>query len=166
MIIPRPNNLVVKPLFDPDISKGGIYIPSSAKERADQGIVKYVGSDCVLCKPGDWVLFSGYSGQYFDVEGEGNMITMHERLVIAVIGPAEWATEPVPGLYFKSTDGEFYPAPYTLVTSLQEDAIAEFRDKVRFGHDIKHKDQKIDHRPSTEEMDIDTNWTNDKRLRK
>lgn len=164
MIIPRPNNLVVKPLFDPDISKGGIYIPSSAKERADQGIVKYVGRDVKMVQPGDWVLFSGYSGTYFEVANEGEMITMHERLVIAVIGPSYWATVPVPGLYFKTSDGEYHPAPYTMVTELQADAIAPFRHRVSFGHKPKPGEEqmnKVDYRPSLDDMAIDTQWTED-----
>lgn len=159
MLIPRPNNLVVKPLFDPDISKGGIHIPTQAKERADQGIVKYVGASVKLVRPGDWVLFSGYSGTYFELEGEGSMITMHERLVIAVIGPTEWASEPISGLYFMTRDGKYHPAPYSLVTSMQEDAIAEFRERVRFGHDSQPELRKVDFRPPLEDTEADANWT-------
>ena len=162
MIIPRPNNLVVKPLFDPDISKGGIIIPSSAKERADQGIVKYVGSDTKFCKPGDWVLFSGYSGTYFEIAGEGELITMHERLVIAIIGPHEWAHNEVPGLYYKDRQGEYFPATYETITQLQVDAIAAFSERVGFGHATKpgtESYRKVDFRPSLEDTALDTNWT-------
>lgn len=93
------NKVAVTPINDPDVSKGGIIIPDIAKERCDQGIVKYCGPDCVDTKVGQYVLFSGYTGTLVHVEGEGRIIIMPEDFIVAEL--VEPANVDVPGLYFR-----------------------------------------------------------------
>lgn len=93
--------IAVRPIFDPDVSPGGIIIPDQAKERCDQGIVKYVGPLVKDVKIGDYVIFSGYTGQMIAIEGEGKLIMFEEQWVVAKLD--EVPKTDVPGLYFRSS---------------------------------------------------------------
>jgi co-chaperonin GroES (HSP10) len=109
--IPREKVAVV-PLDDPDTTPSGrIIIPEVARERTDQGIVKYIGAGVTeFIKPGMHVLFSGYSGTLTQIDGEGRLIILHQDFIIAEL-PDPPQTE-VPGLYFKGADGEYFQATY------------------------------------------------------
>lgn len=120
------NKIACVPMFDPDTTESGLlYIPEVAKERSDQGIVKYVGTDCKLVKPGDHVLFSGYTGTLVKLEGEGLLIVMEERFVVAVI---ESANTDIPGLYFKDKEGKYWTATYEQAMVLITQAFEENPD--------------------------------------
>lgn len=139
------NKVAITPIYDPRESRGGIIIPDMARERCDQGIVKYVGKnvDMTYIKPGDYVFFGGYTGTLFSVEGEGNLIIMPEEFIIAVLeGTPDELT--VPGLYLCATgvisqediiDSIYFPAPYRDVINLISQAITD-SDWI---HDIKVK---------------------------
>jgi chaperonin GroES len=107
--------IAVDPRLDSEKSSGGLYIPEIAQERADQGIVKYVGPDVIDVKIGDYVLFSGYTGTTVKLEDEGLLIIMHEDFVTCLIFPPD--TE-VPGLYFRDKQGEYFPATYEMATTI------------------------------------------------
>lgn len=109
MIVPRPDKVVIEPIYDPD-KIGHIYIPDVAKERCDQGIVKYVGAACKYLKIGDWVLFPAYAGENIELDGEGTVIFMPEKLVLGIVGDSEWSTTSVPGLFFRTKEGEYIHA--------------------------------------------------------
>jgi len=103
------NKVAIVPIFDPDKSPGGIWIPEQAKERCDQGIVKYLGPDCSIVKPGDYVIFSGYTGQTVRVDDE-LLIFTHEDAIVAVIEGDDLNDTEVSGLYFKGKDGVYFTA--------------------------------------------------------
>lgn len=84
---PLLDRVVIKAEEGDEMSKGGIYLPDSAKEKPTRGRVLSVGSGPILdngdrapmdVRPGDRVFFSKYSGH--EVEHEG------EQLVICRIG--------------------------------------------------------------------------------
>lgn len=103
------------PLFDPLVSASGLHLPESSRERCDQGIVKYCGAECELVKPGDHILFSGYTGTLVQLEGEGLLIILPEEFVTCVIeykDDIEVMTIPISGLYFKERNGSTFPANY------------------------------------------------------
>lgn len=67
-----------------------MYIPKSAKERVDQGIVKYVADDVDEVSVGEYVIFSGYSGQDVFIGSDGTdeseaLIILNVDFVIATI---------------------------------------------------------------------------------
>lgn len=105
--LPR-NKVAVEPINDPD-KIGHIYVPDVAKERCDQGIVKYIGPDVQDICVGDYILFSGYTGQTIKLEGEGVLIIMPEDFVVCRIDPPDTS---IKGLYFKDQHGVFFPATY------------------------------------------------------
>lgn len=93
------DKVAIAPIFDPDKSAGGIWIPDQAKERCDQGIVKYIGPKVEWVKIGMYVMFSGWSGELVKMAGEGDLIIMQEKFVVAEIGEVE--NIHVPGLYYR-----------------------------------------------------------------
>jgi chaperonin GroES len=113
----------VQPIKDSEKTSGGLWIPDEAKERADQGIVKYVGPKCRDIKIGDYVLFSGYTGTTVQLEkdADGCIIIMRERFVVAILNAPD--TE-VSGLYFRG-DNEYFPATYEMAMNIIAEA---FRD--------------------------------------
>ena len=104
-------------MFDPDKTVSGLLvIPEIAKERCDQGIVKYVGPEVKWLKPGDHVLFSGYTGTLVSLEGEGLLIILPENFVSAIIYSPDFD---VPGLYFRdSENNEYFTATYEMAVEL------------------------------------------------
>lgn len=64
------NQVGIEPIFDPDKSSGGLYIPDTAKTRCKQGIVKALGPDVKDIKIGDYCLFSGYDGTIVAFEND------------------------------------------------------------------------------------------------
>lgn len=115
------NKVAVEPVFDPDTTKGGIFIPDIAKERCDQGIVKYTGPECKFLVPGDYVLFSGYTGTLVHLEGEGLLIIFPEEFAVCIIYPPGETV--VPGVYLKSKSKEYFEATWESLTTLMADAI-------------------------------------------
>lgn len=97
-----PRRVGVYLIPDPDISKGGIIIPNEAKDRSDQGIIKYLGADCDEFSIGDYVLFSGYTGTNVEIEDEGQFAIMQKDYVVAKLHPPNYQ---VPGLYYRDKKG-------------------------------------------------------------
>jgi chaperonin GroES len=99
------NQVAVEPIHDPDFNNTTtrlIKIPDFAKERSDQGIVKYLGEDTdPEIQIGDHVIFSGYTGTTIMIDKE-LLIIMHSDFIKAKI---DIDTYPVPGLYFKGRVG-------------------------------------------------------------
>lgn len=93
--------IAVKPILDPDKSQGGIWIPDIAKERTDQGIVKYVGPNCKDVQVGDYILFSAYTGTtvQFEQDGDGVLIIFDERFAVCKLHNPDTN---INGLYFKA----------------------------------------------------------------
>jgi chaperonin GroES len=143
-VLTLPDNKVAcEPLYDPDESTGGIIIPDMAKERCDQGIVKYTGSKVTLVQPGDHVLFSGYTGTFIEVQYEGRLIIMPEDFITCIIhdDPTD-----VAGLYFRSKSGEYFQATYEQVTILCARTLERY-NKVK----PSRLGSKLDGRPSPED---------------
>ncbi|MHC4662511.1 MAG: co-chaperone GroES [Planctomycetota bacterium] len=90
---PLGSNLLVKRLEGAEVTKGGIVIPDSAKEKPKEGKVIELGNGRQLEKGGradfqvkkdDHVLFSSYAGTEVKIDGEEYLI-MSEEDVLAVI---------------------------------------------------------------------------------
>lgn len=68
---PMQNKVIVLPDPPEDRTEGGLYIPDTAKKRANKGTVVGAGPGTkefeTLCKPGDRILFAG--GSEFEFEG-------------------------------------------------------------------------------------------------
>ena len=116
--------VAVEPMFDPDESPGGIIIPDMAKERCDQGIIKYVGEGVDEYKIGDHVLFSGYTGTTVRLEDEGILIIFHSDFIVCRIDSPD---TDVPGLYFRDNTGEYWTATREMATKFIADSVAQVK---------------------------------------
>jgi chaperonin GroES len=94
---PLSDKVVVKRAASEAVTKGGIFIPDSATEKADQGTVVAVGPgrrlDNGTVPPvnvdvGDQVLFAKTSGQTVKVNGE-ELLILEEGQILGVITVGE-----------------------------------------------------------------------------
>ncbi len=91
---PLNDRVLVKRTEELTVTKGGIVIPDTAKEKPIEGKVVAVGPGkmseqgqrmTLQVKEGDKVLFGKYSGTEIKVEGE-EYLMMREEDILAIIG--------------------------------------------------------------------------------
>jgi chaperonin GroES len=92
-IEPLADKIVIKRLKANEITRGGIVLPETAKEKPQEGKVIAVGTGHqtdegkvipLTVKKGDKVLFTSYAGTEIKVDGE-DYIVMPEEDILAVI---------------------------------------------------------------------------------
>jgi len=91
-IRPLGDRIVVKVIEVEEVTKGGIVLPGTAKEKPQQGKVIAVGTGEYIdgkkveleVKVGDKVLFSKYAGTEVKVDGEEYLI-LRQSDVLAII---------------------------------------------------------------------------------
>lgn len=115
------------PIQDPE-HIGRIIIPDVAKQRTDQGVVKYIGPECTDFKPGQYVIFNGYSGTTVNIQDPDRPNAPVERLIIVrqkfIYGEIiDFESTDIPGLYFRDREGGFFEATYEMAMELIGDAI-------------------------------------------
>jgi len=89
-IRPLQDRVIVKRVERDQKTKGGLYIPDTAKEKPIEGTVLAVGNGKVLedgsvrkldIKTGDRVLFGKYSGTEVKLEGEEHLILREDDIL-------------------------------------------------------------------------------------
>ena len=92
-IRPLQDRIMVQPILDKAVQKGGIIIPDSTKEKPIEGRVKAVGKGKIgddgkpiklEIKVGDKVLYSKYGGTEIKIDGEDYLL-MREDDVLGVV---------------------------------------------------------------------------------
>jgi chaperonin GroES len=92
-IEPLGDRVVIKPTPKEEVSKGGIVLPDTAKEKPQEGKIIAVGPGrltdegnriAMEVKKGDKVLYSKYAGTEFKLDGE-ELIVMREGDILAKI---------------------------------------------------------------------------------
>jgi chaperonin GroES len=92
-IRPLADKVLIKRLEAESVTKGGIVLPDSAKEKPRRGKVISVGDGKLLdngkrseiqVKKGDIVLFTSYGGTEIKVDGE-ELLIMDESDIMAVL---------------------------------------------------------------------------------
>ena len=92
-IRPLQDRVIVKRVKEEEKTKGGLYIPDTAKEKPIEGTVVAVGNGKVLedgkvrpldIKAGDTILFSKYAGTEIKIDGEDHLM-LREEDVLGVI---------------------------------------------------------------------------------
>ena len=93
-IQPLGDRVVVKPAAKEEVTKSGIVIPDTAKEKPQEGTVIAVGSGRLLdngdraaidVREGNRVLFAKYGGTEFKLDGEEYLV-LKENDILAIIG--------------------------------------------------------------------------------
>jgi chaperonin GroES len=94
-IKPLGDRVLIKQIDSEEVTKGGIVLPDTAKEKPQEGEVLAVGPGKILdngqrapmeVKVGDRVLFAKYAGSEIKQSGEEFMILNSERDILAVLG--------------------------------------------------------------------------------
>ena len=85
---PLGDRVVVKPIPREDVTKGGIVLPDTAKEKPQEGKVVAVGKgtkdEPTTVKVGDTVLYGKYAGNELKLNGKDYLI-MRESDILAII---------------------------------------------------------------------------------
>jgi chaperonin GroES len=89
-IRPLQDRVIVRRVKEEEKTKGGLYIPDTAKEKPIEGTVVAVGNGKVLedgsvrkldIKEGDRILFGKYSGTEVKIEGEEHLILREDDIL-------------------------------------------------------------------------------------
>ncbi|HEA20241.1 hypothetical protein LCGC14_1772620 [marine sediment metagenome] len=87
-IKPLADRVLIEPMAAETKTASGIYIPDTAKEKPQQGMIVAVGpgtkDDKVTVKVGDKVLYGKYAGTELKLEGN-DYLMMRESDVLAII---------------------------------------------------------------------------------
>ncbi len=92
---PLGSRVVIKALDREEITKSGIVIPDTAKEKPQEGRVLAVGPGgldkngnkvVMTLKEGDRVLYQKYSGTEFKLEGEELLVISQEDILALIEG--------------------------------------------------------------------------------
>jgi chaperonin GroES len=92
---PLGDRIVIMPTEREEMTKSGIVLPDTAKEKPQEGTVLAVGPGRILddgkreaidVKKGDKVLYAKYAGTEFKVEGEDLLIVSQKDILAVVEG--------------------------------------------------------------------------------
>jgi chaperonin GroES len=90
---PLFDNVVVEHVEQQDKSSGGIFLPDTAKEKPQEGVIRAIGTGRVLddgkshpmsVKVGDRVLYRKYSGSEVKIDGTEFLI-IPEKDILAIV---------------------------------------------------------------------------------
>ncbi len=85
---PISDRVVIKPSPAEEVTKGGIFVPDTAKEKQQKGEVVAVGpgkdGNLMTVQVGDIVLFGKYAGQEVHFNGE-DLVVMKEEDILIVL---------------------------------------------------------------------------------
>jgi chaperonin GroES len=90
---PLGDRVVIQPTAREEMTKSGIVLPDTAKEKPQEGVVLAVGPGRILddgkreqidVKKGDKVLYAKYAGTEFKVEGE-DLLIVSQKDILAVV---------------------------------------------------------------------------------
>ena len=91
---PLGDRVLVQPIEEEEVKKGGIIIPDTAKEKPQEGKVVALGTGKLneegkkidfTVKKGDRVLISKYGGTEIKIENE-NYLIMREDDILGIVG--------------------------------------------------------------------------------
>ncbi|HVA85444.1 MAG TPA: co-chaperone GroES [Candidatus Saccharimonadales bacterium] len=91
---PLGDRVVIRSTPRDEMTKSGIVIPDTAKEKPQEGAVLAVGPGRILddgkrepmdVKMGDTVLYAKYAGTEFKVEGE-ELLIISQKDILAIVG--------------------------------------------------------------------------------
>jgi chaperonin GroES len=90
---PLGDRVVIKPSAREEVTKSGIVLPDTAKEKPQEGLILAAGPGKILedgkreqmdVKVGDKVLYSKYAGTEFKVDGD-ELLIVSQKDILAVV---------------------------------------------------------------------------------
>ena len=97
-IRPLNDRIIARRVEDQEQMRGGLFIPDTAKEKPQEGLVIAVGNGKLLengtriaidLKAGDKVLFGKYSGTEIKLDGEEYLILREDDILGVIEGAAK-----------------------------------------------------------------------------
>ncbi len=83
---PISDRVVIKVAAAEEVTKGGIIIPDTAKEKPQKGEVVAVGTgkdgNMMTVQVGDIVLYGKYAGQKVELDGEEYLIMREDEILV------------------------------------------------------------------------------------
>ena len=92
---PLGDRVVIKPSEREEMTKSGIVLPDTAKEKPQEGTIIAAGPGRILddgkreamdVKPGDKVLYAKYAGTEFKIDGDDLLIVSQKDILAGVAG--------------------------------------------------------------------------------
>ena len=83
---PLKDRVFVKYTEEGEKTAGGLYIPDSAKEKPQKGLVEAVGQEVKEIKVGNTILFDKYSGSKVNIDNNEYLIIKEEDILGIVEG--------------------------------------------------------------------------------
>ncbi len=84
-IKPLGERVLLKPITKEEKTKGGLYIPESAREERKEGIVEAAGtfadSKDLPLKKGDHVLYGGYSADEIEINNQKYVFVEYKNIL-------------------------------------------------------------------------------------
>ena len=90
---PLGDRVVIQPVQREEMTKSGIVLPDTAKEKPQEGMILAAGPGRILddgkreamdVKVGDRVLYSKYAGTEFKVDGE-DLLIVSQKDILAIV---------------------------------------------------------------------------------
>jgi chaperonin GroES len=90
---PLGDRVVIKPVAREEMTKSGIVLPDTAKEKPQEGLILAAGPGKILedgkretmdVEVGDTVLYSKYAGTEFKVDGD-ELLIVSQKDILAVV---------------------------------------------------------------------------------
>jgi chaperonin GroES len=90
---PLGDRVVIKPTPREDVTKSGIVLPDTAKEKPQEGVILSAGPGKILedgkrepmdVKVGERVLYAKYAGTEFKVDGE-DLLIISQKDILAIV---------------------------------------------------------------------------------
>jgi len=78
---PLKDRVFVKYSEEAERTAGGLYVPESAKEKPQKGVIEAVGSEVKEIKVGDIILFDKYSGSKINIDNNEYLIIKEEDIL-------------------------------------------------------------------------------------
>jgi len=85
-IKPLGDRVLVKREETEEKTAGGIYIPQTAQEKTQTGIVVAVGDDkdAIKVKKGDKIMYDKYAGTTITIDGEEHLIMKMDDILVII----------------------------------------------------------------------------------
>jgi chaperonin GroES len=85
-IKPLGDRVLVKNEETEEKTAGGIFIPQTAQEKTQTGIVVEVGDDedAIKVKKGDKIMFDKYAGTTVNIDGEDHLIMRMDDILVVI----------------------------------------------------------------------------------
>ncbi|RME55177.1 co-chaperone GroES [Candidatus Woesearchaeota archaeon] len=88
-IVPLGERVLIKPFKSEERTKGGIYLPETAKEEKKEGVVVAVGKfkdgkDLPLSK-GDKVIYGGFSSEEIEIDNEKHLFVDFKDILAKIM---------------------------------------------------------------------------------